>query len=261
MRLSELKLELLAPTGKWEALEAVIEAGADAVYLGGKQYNMRLHRKDYNFDQEGLARAVDFAHTRGKRLYVTVNSLLGTVEAEELPGYLEFLESIGVDAVIIQDLAVISAVRELGLNLPIHASTMMNVHSVEMALELADLGISRVITSRDISLSQVKEIHETTGLEVEYFIHGDMCVAQSGLCYSSGILFGKSANRGECMKPCRWNYTIIENSSKEEAVELASGHFLAIKNLCLLNHLPELAHAGVSSLKIEGRMRHARFLE
>jgi len=261
MRLSEAKLELLAPAGKWEALEAVIEAGADAVYLGGKQYNMRLHRKDYNFDQEGLARAVDFAHTRGKKLYVTVNSLLGTVEAEELPGYLEFLESIGVDAIIIQDLAVISAVRELGLNLPIHASTMMNVHSVEMARELADLGISRVITSRDISLSQVKEIHEKTGLDVEYFIHGDMCVAQSGLCYSSGILFGKSANRGECMKPCRWNYTIIENSSREEQVELASGHFLAIKDLCLLNHLPELAHAGVSSLKIEGRMRHAKFLE
>ncbi|MFN3466269.1 MAG: peptidase U32 family protein [Candidatus Brocadiales bacterium] len=261
MRLSEVKLELLAPVGKWEVLEAVIEAGADAVYLGGKQYNMRLHRKDYNFDQEGLSRAVEFVHARGKKLYVTVNSLLSTGEVEELPGYLEFLESVGVDAIIIQDLAAISVVRELGLTLHIHASTMMNVHSVEMAQELAGLGISRVITSRDISLSQVKEIHEKTGLEMEYFVHGDMCVAQSGLCYSSGVLFGKSANRGECMKPCRWNYTLIENSSKEKLVELSSGHFLAIKDLCLLNYLPELAHAGISSLKIEGRMRHVGFLK
>ena len=261
MKLSEVKLELLAPAGKWEVLKAVIEAGADAVYLGGKQYNMRLHRKDYNFDQEEISRAADFVHTMGKKLYVTVNSLLSPGEVEELPGYLEFLEDVGVDAIIVQDLAVISVVRELGLTLPVHASTMMNVHSVEMAQELAGLGISRVITSRDISLSQVKEIHEKTGLGVEYFVHGDMCVAQSGLCYFSGILFGKSANRGECMKPCRWNYTLIENSSKEKLVELSSGHFLAIKDLCLLNYLPELAHAGVSSLKIEGRMRHAEFLE
>ena len=261
MRLSEVKLELLAPAGKWEALEAVIRAGADAVYVGGKRFNMRLRRKDYNFDIEGLTRAVDFAHARGKKLYVTVNSLLCPREVEELPSYLEFLESIGVDAIIIQDLAVISVVKELGLALPLHASTMMNVHNVEMAKELAGLGISRVITSRDITLTQVKEIHEKTGMKVEYFVHGDMCVSQSGLCYSSGILFGKSANRGECMKPCRWNYTLVENSLNESPVELSSGHFLAIKDICLLNYLPEIVHAGFSSLKIEGRMRHAEFLK
>lgn len=261
MRLSKVKLELLAPAGKWVVLETVIEAGADAVYLGGKQYNMRLHRKDYNFSNEELSRAADFVHARGKKLYITINSLLSPSEVEELPEYLKFLESIGADAIIIQDLAVVSVVKELGLDLPIHASTMMNVHSVEMAQELADLGISRVITSRDITLAQVKEIHEKTGMELEYFLHGDMCVAQSGQCYSSGILFGKSSNRGECMKPCRWNYTLIENSTSEELAELSSGHFLAIKDLFLLNYLPELVHAGVSSLKIEGRMRHGDFLK
>jgi putative protease len=260
MRLSGVKLELLAPAGKWEVLETVIEAGADAVYLGGKQYNMRRHRKDYNFTHDELSRAAEFVHSRGKKLYVTVNSLLGPSEVEELPEYLEFLESVGMDAIILQDLAVISVVKELGLSLPMHASTMLNVHSVEMARELAGLGISRVITSRDITLAQVKEMHEKSGLEVEYFVHGDMCVAQSGLCYSSGVLFGKSANRGECMKPCRWNYTLIENSSQDNLAELSSGHFLAIKDLCLLNYIPELVHAGVSSLKIEGRMRHADFL-
>ncbi len=261
MRLSEIRLELLAPAGKWDVLKAVIKAGADAVYLGGKRYNMRLHRKDYNFDHEELSRAAEFVHSRGKKLYVTVNSLLSPQEVDELPGYLEFLESIDVDAIIVQDLAVISVARELGLNLPMHASTMMNVHSVGMARELAGLGISRVITSRDINLAQVKEIHEKAGVEVEYFVHGDMCAAQSGLCYSSGVLFGKSANRGECMKPCRWNYTLVENSSEENLAGLSSGHFLAIKDICLLNYLPELVHAGVSSLKIEGRMRHADFLK
>ncbi len=261
MRLSEVKLELLAPAGKWEALKAVINAGADAVYLGGKQYNMRRHRKDYNFDQEEISKAADFVHGRGKKLYVTVNSLLSTEEIEELPAYLEFLESIGVDAIIVQDLAVIALVKELGLDLPVHASTMMNVHSVEMAQELTEMGISRVITSRDITLAQIKEIYEKTRLELEYFVHGDMCVTQSGLCYSSGILFGKSANRGECMKPCRWNYTFMEKSSEARMEELSSGHFLAIKDLCLLGFIPELVCAGVCSLKIEGRMRQADFLK
>lgn len=260
MKLSEVKVELLAPAGKWDALEAVVEAGADAVYLGGKRFNMRSHRKDYNFTPDELNKAVDFVHRHGKRLYVTVNSLLGEGELEELGSYLEFLYTLGVDAIIVQDLAVVSLVRDRGLHIPRHASTMMNVHSVEMARELAELGITRVITSRDITLAQVKEIHERAGVEVEYFVHGDMCVAQSGLCYSSGILFGKSSNRGECMKPCRWNYTLVESKSGERLAELTSGHFLAIKDMCLLSFIPELIHAGICSFKIEGRMRHADFL-
>lgn len=261
MKLSQIRPELLAPAGKWNVLEAVVEAGADAVYLGGKRFNMRLHRKDFNFTQDELARAVEFAHGNGCRLYVTVNSLLGERELEGLGDYLRFLYSIGVDAIIVQDLGVISQVRELGLDLPMHASTMMNVHNVETAEELARLGINRIITSRDITLAQVKEIHEKALVEVEYFVHGDMCSAQSGLCYSSGVIFGKSANRGECMKPCRWNYTLLGGSNGEKLGELDSGHFLAIKDMCLLRHVPELINAGISSFKIEGRMRTAEFLK
>ncbi len=261
MKLSQARPELLAPAGKWNVLEAVVEAGADAVYLGGKQFNMRLHRKDFNFTGEELERAVAFVHREGRRLYVTVNSLLGDRELEGLGDYLGFLGSIGVDAIIVQDLAVISLVRELELHLEIHASTMMNVHNVEMAAELVGLGVSRIITSRDITLAEVKEIREKALVEVEYFVHGDMCSTQSGLCYSSGVLFGKSANRGECMKPCRWNYTLLGGSDGEKLGELDTGHFLAIKDMCLLGHIPELIGAGVSSFKIEGRMRTAEFLK
>lgn len=261
MRFLQKRPELLAPAGKWNVLEVVVEAGADAVYVGGKQFNMRRHRKDFNFTRDELVRAVEFTHSKGGRLYVTVNSLLSDRELDELKDYLQFLYSIKVDAIIVQDLAVVSLVRELGLELSMHASTMLNVHSVEMAEELVELGISRVITSRDITLAQVKEINEKALVEVEYFVHGDMCSTQSGLCYTSGVLFGKSANRGECMKPCRWNYTLLGGSGGEELGELGRGHFLAIKDMCLLGHIPELISAGVSSFKIEGRMRTAEFLE
>ncbi len=137
---------------------------------------------------------------------------------------------------------------------------MMNIHNAESVLTLKELGVRRIVTSRDISLAQVKEIHEKTGIEVEYFVHGDLCVCQSGQCYTSGVLFGKSANRGECMKPCRWNYTLVESASGQPIGDLPSGHLLAMKDLCLLRHIPDLIQAGVCSFKIEGRMRHADFL-
>lgn len=223
MKLSEAKVELLAPAGKWGALEAVIEAGADAVYLAGKHFNMRMHRSDFNFTNEQLARAVEYAHQRGVKIYVTVNNLLGDNETGKLRKYLIYLQEINVDAIIIQDLGAICLVKELELDIPMHASTMMNVHSTGMAVELKRLGVSRIITSRDITLSQVKEIGEKSGVEMEYFVHGDMCVSQSGQCYSSGILFGKSANRGECMKPCRWNYYIVESKSGQTIGDLPGG--------------------------------------
>ncbi len=260
MKLTEAEVELLAPAGKWGALEAVIEAGSDAVYLAGKQFNMRMHRSDFNFTNEQLARAVEYTHQRGVKVYVTVNNLIGNNETEKLCKYLIYLQEINVDAIIIQDLGVIYLARELELDIPMHASTMMNVHSTEMAVELKRLGVSRIITSRDITLSQVKEIGEKSGVEMEYFVHGDMCVSQSGQCYSSGILFGKSANRGECMKPCRWKYSIVESKSGQAIGNLPEGYFLAVKDMCLYQHIPELIQAGVRSFKIEGRMRHEKFL-
>ena len=260
MKLSETKVELLAPAGKWSVLEAVIEAGADAVYLAGKRFNMRMHRSDFNFSDQQLALAVEYAHMRNTKIYVTVNNLLSDSETKRLSQYLNYLQEINVDAIIIQDLGVLYLMNQLKVNIPMHASTMMNVHSAEMAIELKRYGISRIITSRDITLSQVKEIGEKSGLEMEYFVHGDMCVAQSGQCYSSGIIFGKSSNRGECMKPCRWKYDIVETKSGQSIGNLPGGYLLAIKDLCMFQSVPELIQSKICSFKIEGRMRHESFL-
>lgn len=260
MKLSETKIELLAPAGRWEALAAVVEAGADAVYLGGKRFNMRLHRSDFNFTDEQIAEAVRFAHAKKAKLYVTVNNLLCNDELSEIAHFLTFLHEIQVDAIIVQDLGVLHLIRKTGIPIPVHISTMMNIHNIESALTLKELGVSRIVTSRDISIDQAKEIHEKAGIEVEYFVHGDLCVSQSGQCYTSGVLFSKSANRGECMKPCRWHYTLVESASGQPIGDLPSGHLLAMKDMCLLRHIPDLIHAGICSLKIEGRMRHADFL-
>lgn len=253
-------VELLAPAGRWDAFTAVIDAGADAVYIGGKKFNMRLHRSDFNFTDEQIAEAVEYAHSRKVKLYITVNNLLGNGEFETLTDYLAFLRDVRVDAIIVQDLGALYTIQNMGISIPIHISTMMNIHNVESALTLKEQGVKRIVTSRDIPLSLVKEIHEKADIEVEYFIHGDLCISQSGQCYSSGVLFGKSANRGECMKPCRWQYTIVESNSGQAIGNLPSGYLLAIKDMCLLKHIPDLIHAGVCSFKIEGRMRHADYL-
>lgn len=260
MKLSEKKIELLAPAGRWDALTAVIEAGADAVYIGGKRFNMRLHRSDFHFTDEQIAEAVRYAHERGVKLYVVVNNLLCNDELNDMDHFLQFLQEAQVDAVIVQDLGVLHSIRKMMIQTPVHISTMMNIHNIESALMMKDLGVSRIVTSRDISLAQVKEIQEKAEIEVEYFIHGDLCICQSGQCYASGVLFGKSANRGECMKPCRWHYSLIEGNSGQPIGNLPSGYLLAMKDMCLLRHIPDLIHAKVCSLKIEGRMRHADFL-
>jgi putative protease len=253
-------VELLAPAGRWDAFTTVIESGADAVYIGGKRFNMRLHRSDFNFTDEQIAEAVTYAHSRNVKLYITVNNLLGNEEFATLANYLAFLQEIHIDAIIVQDLGVLHAIQNMDVSIPIHISTMMNIHNVESALTLKEQGVKRIVTSRDIPLSLVKEIHEKADIEVEYFIHGDLCICHSGQCYSSGVLFGKSANRGECMKPCRWHYTLVESNSGQTIGNLPSGYLLAIKDMCLLKHIPDLIHAGVCSFKIEGRMRHADYL-
>ncbi len=260
MKASQPTIELLAPAGRWEALTAVIEAGADAVYIGGKRFNMRLHRSDFNFTDIQIAEAVRYAHAQRVKLYVTVNNLLSDCELDDVKYFLDFLNTLKVDAIIIQDLGILHLIRQMGISTPVHASTMMNIQNSGSALTLKELGVGRIVTSRDISLSQVKEMHDKTGIEVEYFVHGDLCICQSGQCYASGILFGKSANRGECMKPCRWNYTLVESTSGQPIGDLPSGYLLAMKDMCLLRHIPDLIHAGICSFKIEGRMRHAEFL-
>ena len=254
------KVELLAPAGRWDALAAVLDAGADAVYLGAKQFNMRRHRRDFNFGDSQLADAVALAHERGARAYVVVNAMLGETELPPVRGLLRRLAEIEADAVIVQDLAVLRLARELSPGLSLHASTMMNVHHPEHALALKSLGISRIIASRDIDIRTIGEIGRLADIEVECFIHGDMCAVQSGQCGMSGLLFGKSANRGECMKPCRWAYELVRLHDARAGEVIRKGHLLAIKDLCLIHRIPQLVQAGICSLKIEGRMRDAAYL-
>ena len=258
MTLSRKSVELLAPAGQWESLVAAIDAGADAVYLGGKAFNMRVHRSDFNFSDEQLKAAVDFAHARNVKIYVTLNNLISAEELSPLEKYLRFLDDIKPDSILVQDLAVINLVRKLGVKIPMHASVMMNTHNTQAVELLKTFGITRVVVGRELTLAEVALIRERTGIEVEYFMHGDMCFAESGQCIHSGVVFGQSGNRGRCMKPCRWNYKLID---EETGATLNDWSYkLALNDMCMFRHIPDLIQAGVVSFKIEGRMRPPEFV-
>ncbi|MEN6565725.1 MAG: U32 family peptidase [Veillonellales bacterium] len=261
MILTQNSLELLAPVGTWEVLEAAISAGADAVYLGGKRFNMRMHRTDVNFDDEMLERAIEYAHAHNVRLYVTVNNLISDHELEAMRSYLQLLEKLQPDALIVQDLAILELARNLKLTVPLHASVMMNTHNEYAVRTLQDYGITRVVANREMTLAQLALLKEKTGIEIEYFIHGDMCIAHSGQCIHSGVLFGQSSNRGRCLKPCRWPYQLVDGETGELiSAEDPGPYKLALKDMCMYRNLPELIQAGVCSFKIEGRMRTADFV-
>ncbi len=251
--------ELLAPAGTLKALRAVLQAGADAVYLSGKRFGMRAHRSSFHFDDDALKDAVDMVRASDARIYVTINNLLSDEELQGAMDYIGDLGELGIDAVIIQDLGLLKLLHEHPPALEIHMSTMLNVHSSAFASFLKSRGVSRIITSRDVSLAQVAEMARRTGLEMEYFIHGDMCSVESGLCHLSGVLFGQSANRGRCLKPCRWPWKITGKEARGGNGPLM--YYLAQKDICLLHALPEVVESGVTSLKIEGRMRPAEFLK
>lgn len=256
----KIKPELLAPAGTLEAVEAVLDAGADAVYVGGKQLNMRQHRQSYNLTDEELIQAVEYAHKNGKKLYLTLNSLVRDSQLPSLRNILKTLGRISPDAIIVQDLGVAALAREICVQIPLHASTMMNVHNLETAMTLKMMGFKRIIVSRDISIYEIRRIAEQSGMETEYFIHGDMCITQSSLCYVSGILFGESSNCGRCMKPCRWNWKLTFEKGNVELIGPTEGYLLARKDLCLFQHIPALIQNGIISIKIEGRMRTAEFI-
>lgn len=261
MLLKRESVELLAPVGTWEVLEAAVEAGANAVYLGGKRFNMRMHRTDVNFDDKMLSQAVDFVHKNGVKLYVTVNNLISDREIENMKSYLNFLDSIKPDALIVQDLAILELARQMNFSVPLHASVMMNTHNEHAVRMLQEYGITRVVANREMTLTQLALLKERTGIEIEYFIHGDMCIAHSGQCLHSGVVFGQSSNRGRCLKPCRWPYQLVDASTGEQIGPQDPGPYkLALKDMCLYRNLPELIQSGVCSFKIEGRMRTADFV-
>ena len=249
------EVELLAPVGTFEIFKQVIYSGADAVYLGGKIFNMRMHRKGFNFADEELAEAVRITHELGKKIYITVNNLLSSEDLLKAKDYLIYLNELQPDAIIVQDMSIIYLVNELGLNLNIHASVMMNTHNLETIKALRELGVTRVVASRDIDLATIKYFSRLTDMEFEYFVHGDMCVAHGSQCTYSGILFGKSSNRGLCMKPCRWGYKM-----NQEGNQFNTTFPLAVKDMYMYENIPELIEAGVVSFKIEGRMREADYL-
>ena len=258
MALDKKSVELLAPAGQWESLVAAVEAGADAVYLGGKAFNMRVHRTDFNFDDEQLKAAIEFAHGRGVKIYITLNNLISAEELAPLEKYLRYLDAIQPDAILVQDLAVINLVHKLGIKIPMHASVMMNTHNTRAIEPLKKFGITRVVVGRELTLTEVTLIKERTGIEVEYFMHGDMCFAESGQCIHSGVVFGQSGNRGRCMKPCRWIYKLID---EETGATLNDWSYkLALNDMCMFRHIPDLIQAGVTSFKIEGRMRPPEFV-
>ena len=254
------KPELLAPAGTLETVKAVMKAGADAVYIGGKGLNMRQHRQSYNLTDEEIGEAIEWVHGQGKKLYFTLNSLLLDSQIPDLRKTLTMLGKAAPDAIILQDLAAAALAREVCVQIPLHASTMMNVHNAETATALKMMGFTRVITSRDITIEQLRRIGEVSGLEMEYFVHGDMCIAQGAQCYLSSILFGESSNCGKCMKPCRWKWELVAEKGRAEFSGPADGYLLARKDICLFQYIPELIHNNVVSLKIEGRMRTAEFL-
>lgn len=262
MLLKRNSVELLAPVGTWDVLETAVEAGADAVYLGGKRFNMRMLKTDANFDDNMLIRAIEYTHKHNVHLHVTVNNLISERELPNMRSYLKFLDEIKPDALIVQDLSILQLVREMNLSVPLHASIMMNTHNEHSVRTLQDYGISRVVVNREMSLSQLALLKERTGIEVEYFIHGDMCVSHSGQCIHSGVVFGQSSNRGRCLKSCRWPYEMIDAATGKPATDQDPGPYkLAMKDMCLYTKLPELIQSGVTSFKIEGRMRTAAFVK
>ena len=240
--------ELLAPAGNLEIFKGVIESGADAVYVGGSMFGARAYAN--NFTEEELLEAIDFAHLRGVKVYLTVNTLIKNSEFSKLYDYLLPYYKRGLDAVIVQDLGVVKAIHEYFPSMEIHTSTQMTVTGADGVRFLSQFGVTRVVMAREVSLAEMKCIHEETGMELEAFVHGALCYSYSGQCLFSSILGGRSGNRGRCAQPCRLPYTV--EGKKDE-------YILSLKDMCGIKALDKLHDAGVYSLKIEGRMKQLEY--
>lgn len=255
------KPELLAPAGNMEKLKMALLYGADAVYLGGKAFGLRAFGG--NFTNEELQEAVDFAHKLGKKIYVTVNIFPHNSDIAKLPAYLTFLNEIKVDAILVADLGVFTLAKEYAPDVELHISTQANNTNWAAVNAWAELGASRVVLAREMSLEEVKEIREKCSVELEMFVHGAMCISYSGRCLMSNYLTGRDANRGSCAQPCRWNYALVEEKRPGQyfpVLEDERGTYIFnSKDMCLLPYLPDVIASGVDSLKIEGRMKSVHY--
>ena len=257
------KPELLSPAGDRERLDMALAYGADAVYLAGNAYGMRAFAG--NFGREDLAEAVRLAHAQGVRVHVTCNTLARNGEIAALPEYLEFLDGIGADAVIAAGVDVLSLCKRHAPHVQVHMSTQTGITNYEMARVWRELGASRVILARELSLEEVAEIcaKAPRGLEVECFVHGAMCVSYSGRCLLSNYMTGRDAARGACAQPCRYRYSLVEEKRPGEYFPIiqegGETFILNSRDMCMIDHIPELIQAGVHSLKIEGRAKSAYY--
>ena len=259
-----MSTELLAPAGDRESLLAALRFGADAVYIGGE--TLQLRAKSAGFDRETLLEAVKLAHSAGKRLYVAMNSLAKNEEIPPAQEYARFLRDAGVDAAILSDIGVLTAVRESAPGLELHLSTQASCMNYAAARAWHDLGVKRIVLAREMSVDDIAQLRAKTppSLELEAFVHGAMCMAYSGRCLLSSYLSGRSGNRGECAQPCRWSYALVEEKRPGEVFPLREedgrSYLLSSHDLNCIRLLGELQAAGITSFKIEGRMKTAYYV-
>ena len=242
-------LELLSPAGSPEAVRAAVHSGADAVYLGYGNFNAR--RNAVNFDEAALQEAVQYCHLRGVKVYLTLNTLLNDRELTQAAKLVDQVSQMGVDALLVQDLGVARMCRQVAPDLPLHASTQMTIHSLDGAKAAADLGMTRVVVSRELSRDQIAYLCDRSPVEIECFVHGALCMCYSGQCFFSSVIGGRSGNRGMCAQPCRLNYGWGQTADEP---------LLSLKDMSLAKHLQELEEMGVACAKIEGRMKRPEYV-
>lgn len=252
-------IELLSPAGDYERLKLALKFGADAVYLGGEQFGMRTNPSNFNADE--LKNAVTLAHSLGKRVYLTCNTLPRNNEIEYLPDFLKYAAEIGIDAFIIADIGVMMLAKKYAPDVEIHMSTQVGIVNYQTANSLYELGAKRIVTARELSLDDIKTIRDKTpdDLEIEVFVHGAMCMSFSGRCILSDYMVGRDANRGDCAQPCRWKYHLVEETRPGQYFPVNQDdkgtYIFNSRDLCMIEHIPELVAAGVDSFKIEGRAK------
>ncbi len=262
--MDQKKFEVLAPAGDPERLNAALDYGADAVYLGGKTFGMRAGPKNFTYDE--LKSAAELSHSRNVRVYLTCNTL---PRNNEIPYFRQFIEeavSCGVDAVIVADLGLLSLVKKYAPDMEVHMSTQTGIVNYETANSLYNMGVKRIVAARELSIDEIAEIRAKTPaeLDIEAFVHGAMCMSFSGRCLLSQYLTNRDANRGECAQPCRWSYHLMEETRKGEFFPVfedeKGSYILNAKDLCMIDHLDKLAEAGVKSFKIEGRAKSSYYV-
>ena len=249
------KIELLSPAGSIEKLKIALLYGADAVYFGGRNYSLRANAKNLGLTE--IREACCYAHNLGKKVYVTVNIVFHNEDVNGLVDYLRELEKCGVDAIIVSDPLVINIVHENKINIPIHISTQYSSVNYETVKFFRDLGVERVVLGRETSKEEIKEIIDKTGIEVETFVHGAMCASYSGRCVLSNYFTNRDANRGGCSQICRWNFDLCVDNKK---IDTDTQFTMCSKDLCMLEYLPDMIDIGISSLKVEGRMRSIYYI-